>query len=406
LAAINTPLRNRMVAHEDVDPSSLRPHPDNWRRHPNNQLGALDGALAELGWVQTVIVNKTTGHLLDGHARVKIAVERGEPTVPITVVEMTEDEELLFLATFDPLAEMAGTHAKELGSILERIQDVKSSHLDVLLDALRRRAGLAAKVLTTKRSSSTQLDVEPFEVGEVRELGRHRVMCGDSTDAEDVMKLSGRPETNTESPTLLVTDPPYGVDYESPGRVEKHKPIEGDVTPESAEHIYRAAFEIAKAYLAPGGAFYCCSPTGDIFPRMITTIQEIGFHYSLAIMWVKDQQTYSRWDYNPQHEAILYGWKPGAERFFSGRGESTVWQIDRPRVSKEHPTMKPIELMARAIRNSSRRDEWVYDPFGGSGTTLLAAETLGRRCVMMEKDPEYCGLIARRYAELTAEEDE
>jgi ParB-like chromosome segregation protein Spo0J len=388
VAAIESPLNIRITSSAEVDPSTLRPHPDNWRRHPNAQLGALEGALSEIGWVAPVTVNQTTGHMLDGHARVKIAIERGEALVPVNYVELTEAEELLFLATFDPLAEMAGTHAKELEAILERIGDVRSSHLDVLLDALRRRAGLAAKILTSRRGIGTQIDVTPFEMGEIRTLGHdgaHRVMCGDSTDREAVGRLLA-----TIEPTLLVADPP----------------TEGDEDVESAEAVYRAALKLAYDHIQPGAAFYCCSPTGPQIVNFITTLQEIGFHVSLSIAWVKDQTLYSRWDYNPQHEAILYGWKPGAERFFSGRGESTVWQIDRPRVSKEHPTMKPVELMARAIRNSSRRDEWVYDPFGGSGSTLLACETLGRRCAIMEKDPEYCGLIVRRYEELTAPEEE
>jgi hypothetical protein len=247
VAAIESPLNIRITSSAEVDPSTLRPHPDNWRRHPNAQLGALEGALSEIGWVAPVTVNQTTGHMLDGHARVKIAIERGEALVPVNYVELTEAEELLFLATFDPLAEMAGTHAKELEAILERIGDVRSSHLDVLLDALRRRAGLAAKILTSRRGIGTQIDVTPFEMGEIRTLGHdgaHRVMCGDSTDREAVGRLLA-----TIEPTLLVADPP----------------TEGDEDVESAESTSlprsRRSASTSRSP-SPGSRIRHCTPAG------------------------------------------------------------------------------------------------------------------------------------------------
>lgn len=237
-------------------------------------------------------------------------------------------------------------------------------------------------------------------------LGDHRLLCGDSTDAASVARLLG----GGASIDLVVTDPPYGVEYQS------------DLTPEEAKALHRRrdGLEVANdglgadgttalvrdaltiAGIRPGGVFYVCAPPGPMHVAIQLGMSGAALDPRQYIVWVKDAFVFGRSDYHYRHEFLIYGWAKGAgHHFIDDRTQDTVWMIDRPRKSTEHPTMKPLELFERCVSNSSTPGDVVYDPFGGSGTTLIASENHGRRARIMEVDPAYADVIVDRYARHT-----
>lgn len=236
------------------------------------------------------------------------------------------------------------------------------------------------------------------ELGKVYKLGNHRLMCGDSTDAGSVAILM-----DGQKADMVFTDPPYNVAYE--GGSKKREKIKNDDIRDFRnflELVYRNCYENMK----DGASIYVCHSELE---RMNFTgaFEESGFKLSSVIIWVKNNSTFSmNKDYKQKHEPILFGWKGAGHKWYGGNCEVTVWEIARPVKSELHPTMKPIELCVRAIKNSSKGAELVYEPFGGSGSTLIACEQLGRKCYMMELDPHYCDVIRKRYWKFTTGSEE
>lgn len=403
--ATPAPWRNRIVGQGDADPRDLTANPRNWRTHPREQRRVLTGALEQVGWVQQVIVNRTTGHIVDGHARVEEALERGE-RVPVLYVELTEEEEALALATLDPIAGLAVPDQEALDELVAgiRVDD----------DALRRLLGDLSGP-EDRREGLTDPDALPppatpaVHRGELWQLGEHRLLVGDATDAADVERL-----TDGRTVEVLWTDPPYGISYE--GRTEERLTIEGDDrTPEETRAVVVAACRLAP--LRAGGVFYVASPAGPMHIEFLLAMREAGMRIRQTIIWVKDRFVLGRTDFHYRHEPVLYGdlgekdhepivygWAEGERHaFYGGRRLDTVWEIARPSASREHPTMKPVELVARALEYSSRPGDAVYDPFVGSGTTLIAAEQLGRRCLAMEIDPRYAQVTIDRWEAFTGQ---
>lgn len=240
--------------------------------------------------------------------------------------------------------------------------------------------------------------------GTTWELGRHRLMCGDATSRDDMAGLMG-----FDRAEMVFTDPPYGVDIggkvehgsnvaaANKSRVESGL-INDDLDPKAMGKLWLRAFWLAANSSRPGAAYYIFTAgASDLYLEMLKAVEGAGWLLKHQIIWTKQSMVVGRCDYHYMHEPILYGWKEGTHRFRGGRTKKTVWKYDKPRRSNLHPTMKPIGLVAEAIRNSSLEDEIVLDPFGGSGTTLIACERLGRSCRMMELDPKYCETIVRRW---------
>lgn len=208
---------------------------------------------------------------------------------------------------------------------------------------------------------------------------------------------------------LLWTDPPYGVGYQTKLSTEeavaRHRRTDGlevaDDQPEDIPGLLAATF--GHAPLRPGGAFYVASPSsGDVLPAFYAALAESGMPVRQQLIWVKDVFVMGRHDYHYRHEPILYGWKEGAAHAFEGgRSQDSVWEIPRPRRSESHPTMKPVELVSRGLVNSSRPGDLVYEPFAGSGSTIIAAEQTGRRCVALEIDPRYAQVAIDRWESFT-----
>lgn len=413
--------RNRIVGYGEEVPDQLMANPDNWRVHPQAQQAALKGVLDEVGWVQNVLVNRTTGHVIDGHLRIALALRHGAPTVPVTYVELSEAEEQEILATLDPLSAMAVADKEKLDQLLREVQSGESAVQQMLAD-LAKQSGLYG---ATEGAEPPEPQVDKAE--ELRQKwatgmgqlwltpsktvpGRcHRLLCGDSTKAEDVARLMGE-----ERAEMVWTDPPYGVaigdknrflnSIAPSNRVEEN--LENDtLTEPELMAMLAAAFDCAMAHCIAGAAWYVAAPPGPLHLVFGQALKDRGI-WRQTIQWVKNNATFAPLgvDYHWRCEPIFYGWLPnGAHRYYGGRKQDTVWSVDRPVKSPEHPTMKPVELVSRAIENSSLPGELVYDGFLGSGTTIIAAEKVGRICYGMEIEPRYIAVSLERLAQMGLE---
>ena len=413
---------SRIVGHGEAAPADLVGNPRNWRTHPKAQRDALAGVLDQVGWVQDVIVNRRTGYLVDGHARVAVAAQRGETSVPVVYVDLSEDEELLILATLDPLAAMAEADTDALADLLAAITS-EDAALTSMLDALAKAEGIdtAVEGLTDPDNVPAERETS-VQRGEVYQLGRHRLMCGESTDAGDVARL-----LDGAKPHLCVTDPPYGVKYDPSWRnVEAAKGNlayaarrVGEVTNDD-----RADWSAAWA-LVPGDVIYSWHPPGATSLIHAKALQDSGFALRMQIIWAKSNFAIGRGDYHVRHEPCWYavregkpsrrtkdrkqttlweiGETPTYEQLFAlweeAKAESTAWEINLDKnVAGGHSTQKPVECMERPIRNHAGD---VYDPFVGSGTTLIAAERQSRTCYAMEIEPKYVQVCIDRWEAFT-----
>ncbi|MCI4355413.1 MAG: hypothetical protein L3K06_08635, partial [Thermoplasmata archaeon] len=402
----SAPWANRIVGHGEVDPSTLVPNPANWRTHPTAQARALEGALGEVGWVVGVIVNRVTGHLVDGHLRVERAVARGEPTVPVAYVELTTDEERLVLATLDPLGALAGADTAMLAELLAGLAPGN--------DALERMLADLADLYRIARPGLTNPDEIPplpagdevyVRSGELWLLGDHRLLVGDSTIGANAARL-----IDHEVPVLLATDAPYGVKLDLAGRASASR---GSVQrPRSAGHRRTSLqgderIDWSEAYalvpsLLVGYVWHAAIHAAEV----ARGLERIGFEIVSQIVWDKGAFVLGRGWYHWAHEPAWVVRRPGVRVPYIGpRDESTVWRAPSPKRSagvggdapQDHPTQKPVVLFEIPIRNHLRAGESVFDPFVGSGTTIIAAERLGRRCLAMEIDPAVAQLAINRW---------
>lgn len=232
-------------------------------------------------------------------------------------------------------------------------------------------------------------------------LGPHRLACGDAADPELLRALFA-----DIKPTLIWTDPPYGVDYH--GKTRQRLTIRNDKA--EVDELLAGVLQTVTPLLAPGAAFYVCCPAGPQGTTFRTSLTEAGWVHQQTLVWVKNALVLGHADYHYQHEEILYGHLPGSgrvgrgnhpgSRWYGGNDQTTVFMVDRPSRSELHPTVKPTGLIEPMLGNSSRRGEYVFDPFAGSGSTLIACEHSGRRCLAVELDPGYCDVIRQRYAEV------
>jgi len=236
--------------------------------------------------------------------------------------------------------------------------------------------------------------------GDVWIMGRHRLLCGDSTDAASYDTLLG-----TERVAMIFQDPPYNVDYANTAKDKlrgTNRPILNDNLGDGFQDFLLAAFK--PALQRCDGAVYVAMSSSEL-DTLQAAFRAAGGKWSTFIIWAKNTFTLGRSDYQRQYEPILYGWPEGANRHWCGdRDQGDVWHFNKPRVNDLHPTMKPVELVERAIRNSSRPGDLVLDPFGGSGTTLIAAEKAGRKARLIELDPKYADVIVRRWQDWTGQQ--
>ena len=381
-------------------PEELVENPKNWRRHPQAQLAALTDVIAEVGWAGACLFNERTGRLIDGHARRKVALEQGAEKIPVLVGEWDEATEAKILATLDPLAAMADTDGTALQSLLATLQ-TDSAALQGMLDDLGKAAARAMPPVEVQEDDVPEPPVEPVtKPGDLYILGEHRLLCGDSTRAEDVARVMDGNRAD-----LWLSDPPYNVAYT--GKTKDAFTIDNDAMSDADFRAFlNKAFGLAFSAMKPGASFYIwhADTEGYNFRGAVRDCKQL---VRQCLVWKKQALVLGRQDYHWRHEPCLYGWKDGASHgWYSDRRQTTVLEFDRPNANDVHPTMKPVALIAYQIGNSTAPQGLVFDNFLGSGTTLIAAEQLGRRCFGIELSPAFCDVIVARFESLTGKKAE
>jgi site-specific DNA-methyltransferase (adenine-specific) len=380
---------------EYLPTDSLVPYINNPRVN-DRAIDAVAGSIAEFGFKNPIIVDRNNV-IIAGHTRLLAARKLGLEQVPVIRAEdLTEKQVKAFRIADNKTAEFSEWDDELLAMELEGLEDMFTGFSEDEIDALLNQDGPAGGV---EDDFEIALPEEPkAKPGDIYQLGKHRLMCGDSTKLEDVQKLMGG-----EMADMVFTDPPYNVDYT--GGTNESLKIQNDNMDDSTFYNFlHDAFSCMLEVTKPGGGIYICHADSEGV-NFRSAMVNAGWLLKQCIIWVKNSLVMGRQDYHWRHEPILYGWKPGAaHKWYGGRKQDTVWEVDRPSRNAEHPTMKPIELVARAIRNSSKKDNIVLDTFGGSGSTLIACEQLNRACYTMELDPVYVDVIIDRWEQFTGQE--
>jgi DNA modification methylase len=440
-------------AHNELaDITTLVPNPRNPNQHPQKQIELLAKIIKNQGWRAPITVSNRSGFVVRGHGRLLAAQFLGVSQVPVDRQDYsTEAAEWADLIADNRIAELSQIDDVLLASLLSEINtDDFDANLagfsDKQLDNLLADFNTAEVREDNFDPAAAAMEIkEPVtKSGDVWQLGRHRLMCGDATIITDVEKLMGGAMA-----AMVFTDPPYNVNYE--GGTGAKLTIQNDnMSDEKFSQFLRDSFTSMITVTEPGGAIYVCHADSE-GSNFRGALHDAGWLLKQCLIWAKNQFVLGRQDYQWQHEPILYGWKPGAaHRWFGGRKQgtvieeaapiivrnddegalltftsgiqsvtvrvpsfevlqsgddslSTVWRFEKPLRNGEHPTMKPIGLCARAIQNSSKPEDIVLDLFGGSGSTLIAAEQTERVCHVMELDPVYASVIIRRWEEFTGQ---
>jgi DNA modification methylase len=330
------------------------------------------------------------------------------------MVDLSEEEEELALITLDPITAMAEADKDMLNDLIERCKTDNQKVKDLLQNIAEKEKLPIGKKVAEEDDYEPPAEIETDIVrGDIYQLGRHRVMCGDSTSREDVERLM-----NGKKADMVFTDPPYGVSigkknqmlnsFQKAGR--NLTEIENDALPEKELYeMLKSAFINTREHSADHMTFYVTAPQGgSLGMMMMMMMSDSGLPARHVLNWVKNSPTFSvgRLDYDYQHEPILYGWLKNHTFYGAGEYTKSTWFIDKPREAKEHPTMKPVALVVNAVLNSSIENHLILDPFLGSGTTLIACEQLDRICYGMEISPQYCEVICQRWEKLTGEKRE
>jgi DNA modification methylase len=409
--------------------SEIKPYIKNPRKN-DKAVDAVATAIKNYGWKQPIVIDKNN-EIIVGHTRWKAAKKLGLKEAPCLIADdLTEQQIKAYRIADNKVAE-----ASEWDMELLRLE----------LDGLDEFTGFDADFLLGQK----EVQEDDFEIktaeptgsrGDIWQLGEHRLMCGDSTSPEDIAKLM-----NGQQAHLLITDPPYNVDYSKKTKLlnkfNKGNPIRKEIindkmSDESFIIFLTSAFKTAYSVIKEGAPFYIWHSSSKS-SEFIEAINQAGLEIRQTLIWVKSNIVFGMQDYHWKHEPCLYGWKEGLPHFWNGgrkerttltaidifelrnkpkdeilkwiedywldheENETTVLYEEKPAASKDHPTMKPIKLMARQVKNSSRIGDIVLDIFGGSGSTLMACEQLKRRCFTMELDPTYCDVIVRRWEQFT-----
>ena len=379
--------------------TKLIPYVNNARTHSPSQINKLRSSLREFGFINPVIIDRDYG-VIAGHGRILAAKEEGITEVPCVFADhLTEAQKKAYIIADNRMAMDAGWDEELLRVEIEALQ---AENFDPLLTGFDEKElsklfddGLDAK--EDDYDVESELQKPTFsKPGDIWTLGRHRLVCGDSTKAETYETLLGNTKAN-----LIITDPPYNVNYEgSAGKIKND-----NMASENFYQFLLDAFSCMEKALADDGSIYVfhADTEGLNFRRAFA---DAGFYLSGCCIWKKQSLVLGRSPYQWQHEPVLYGWKKkGKHQWYTGRKESTIWEFDKPKKNGDHPTMKPIPLLAYPIMNSSMSNAVVLDPFGGSGSTLIACEQTSRICRTIELDEKFCDVIVRRYIEQVDSEE-
>jgi DNA modification methylase len=386
--------------------TALVPHENNSRTHSSEQIRQIAASITEFGFTNPILVDEKNA-VIAGHGRISAAKTLNMDTVPCVVVKgLTEAQKKAYVIADNKLALNAGWDTDLLSTVLMELKDLDFDlaltgfNVDELADLLN----VEQEGLTDPDDVPDVPDAPISVTGDVWTLGNHRLMCGDSTSADDVGTLLG-----AVKPHLMVTDPPYGVNYSAGWRNEampkKNDPSRwrdgaGRATG-AVENDDNADWSEAWA-LFPGDVFYVWH-AGNKAHIVAESLLASGYDIRAQIIWAKSHFAISRGDYHPMHEPCWYGVRKGKKgHYIGGRKQTTVWQIDKPQKSETgHSTQKPVECMKRPIENNSSPGQAIYEPFSGSGTTIIAGEMTGRHIYAMEISPAYVDVAVRRWEEFT-----
>ena len=382
---------------KDLLPADYNPRKDLKPGDPEYEK--LKRSIEQFGYVEPVIWNEKTGRVVGGHQRLKVLIDSGITEVDVVVVDMnTEKEKALNIA----LNKISGEWDTEKLALV--IADLQGTDFDVSLTGFDPeeledlfRDDVKGGVKEDDFDVEAELKKPTFsKAGDLWMLGEHRLFCGDSTKPETFDLLMNGKKAN-----LVVTDPPYNVDYKgSAGKIKNDSMAE-----DQFEQFLLAAYQQMEAAMADDASIYVfhSDSHGLAFRK---AFEEAGFYLSGCCIWKKQSLVLGRSPYQWQHEPVLFGWKKkGKHQWYTGRKESTIWEFDKPKKNKDHPTMKPIALVSYPIMNSTMTGCLVLDPFGGSGSTLIACEQTGRVCYTVELDEKFCDVIVRRYIEQVGSAD-
>ena len=373
---------------QDINISLIKPYKNNAKRHTDTQIANVAESIRQFGWAQPIVVDRDYTIII-GHCRYSAAERLGLTTVPVVVAADLTDEQVRKLRNLD----------NKLNESEWDLDLLKDDILGLDFDGFDIDWGIEEEAITDiVEDDAPEVDEENEPIthlGDIWQLGEHRLMCGDSTDAGSVaILMDGR------KADLLLTDPPYNVAYE--GKTKDALTIQNDKMGSSQfKEFLTDAFSAAVAVMTEGGAFYIWFASRE-HCNFENALNEAGLQVRQELIWKKNTMVLGRQDYQWKHEPCLYGWKDGAaHNWYSNRSQTTVLEFDRPQRSEDHPTMKPVELFAYQIQNSTKKGDIVLDLFGGSGTTIIACEQTGRIGYCMELDPKYCDVIIKRYENLT-----
>lgn len=356
-------------------------------------------SILEFGYVAPIIVNADMT-VIGGHQRLKVLKELGYKEVECNIVDLDKTKEKALNIALNKI-----TGEWDNSKLEELLAELKETDIDMDMTGFTfDEVDNILKDIEGSKEDDFDLDQALNEIeepitrpGDIWILGKNRLMCGDSTQKEQVMRLMDKQDAD-----MLLTDPPYNVDYE--GKTVDALKIENDNMTSTEFYnflldSFRNMFEVTKC----GSSVYVFHADTEGL-NFRNAFNAVGFKLAQCLVWVKNTFVMGRQDYQWRHEPILYGWKEGAGHYFiNDRKQSTVLEFDKPTRNAEHPTMKPIDLLVYLIKNSSKENDLILDLFGGSGSTLIAAEQIKRRCYTMELDPKYCDVIVKRWELLTGE---
>lgn len=382
----------------------LVPYARNARTHSDAQVAQIAASITEFGWTNPILIDGAKG-VIAGHGRLLAARKLGLKEVPvIELAHLTPEQKKAYILADNRLAENAGWDDELLKLELAELQAADfdmdlMGFTDKELDALLEGEGASDGL--TEDDAVPEIPTEPVSrLGDLWILGNHRLLCGDSTVLSDVERLMGG-----QLADMAFTDPPYNVDYGNSAKDKmrgKDRRIMNDAL---GDGFYKFLYDACvNLLLVTKGACYVCMSSSELHTLQKAWL-DAGGKWSTFVIWAKNTFTLGRADYQRQYEPILYGWKQGSEHFWCGdRNQSDIWNYNKPRVNDLHPTMKPVELVERAIRNSSKSRDTVLDLFGGSGTTMIACEKTGRQARLMELDPKFADVVIKRWQDYTGQQ--
>jgi DNA modification methylase len=380
---------------------ALIPYARNAKQHTDAQVAQIAASIREFGWGAPILVDGKN-NVIAGHGRLLAARKLGMDEVPVVPMShLTDTQRRALILADNKIGENASwddellglelTELRELGFNLD-LTGFSPDEWDALINGDEAKDGL------TDDDAVPEVPETPVsKTGDVWVLGEHKLLCGDATKAQDYAALLG-----DELVDMTFTDPPYNVNYANSAKDKlrgKNRAILNDNLGEGfGQFLHDACSNILAR---TKGAVYVAMSSSEL-DTLQSAFRRAGGRWSTFIIWAKNTFTLGRSDYQRQYEPILYGWRDGADHFWCGdRDQGDVWQIKKPQKNDLHPTMKPVELVERAVKNSSKSRDLVLDPFGGSGSTLIACEKTGRRARLIELDPKYVDVIVRRWQDWT-----